>query len=875
MIKSWADRLFRWYCHPDYYADIKGDLEEIYQDNLTAYPASAKWKYFMDVLLLFRPELLKPFFKNSILNTGMFQNYFKISIRNLVKHKVYTAINVIGLAIGLAAFLMINQYIRFERSYDNFFTKSASLYRLTTDQVKDGVLGTRDAMSFNPSGRALKEELPEVINYTATYKFSEVVFRHESKVRFEKNIVGADSNYFQLFDYPVLQGNPETMLDKPYSLVLSRSKAVSYFGNTDPMGKTIEVLGGFNRPFEITGIIEDIPENTHYKFDILLSLNSIREILEREAWDAYNYYTYLEIDEKADFDLINSKLPDLAKKYLDEETTLRFNLQPVTDIHLYSDFTYEPEIHGSAKAVNFLVIISIFVLVIAWVNYINLSTARSVDRAKEVGLRKVIGAKRAQLIIQFFFESLIINFLGALAAVGLAELVLPLFNGLIEKEIATHIWTQRQLLWMVLIFFVTGTFVTGLYPSLVLSGFEPLTVIKGKFKNSKSGVLLRKSLVVIQFAVSIVLIAGTLTVVKQVEFMQSRDMGFDMESVIGFVIPRVAEDEREELREELEVFLGELRDHSYVLDASSISNLPGGGSSDISSASGGIKVVGVTERADITVYIQYYDDRTIGTLGMDLKYGRNFSREIASDTFAVIVNEAFLNKLGISDHEAMISEKIQFGRNPENDKHSIVGVLKDFNRTSLKNEIEPTCIFYYPGVTNAIVKLDPSRYREGMDLVHAKWQEFFPDHPLDITFLDQRFEKLYKEDKRFGRVFGSFATLAIFVGILGLFGLSSFLASQKTKEVGVRKVLGASIGNIIGIFYKDFIVLIGLSTVIGLPMVYFVMDNWLDNYAYRISFPWYLMLTAVVVVLFSALATVGYQTYKVAAINPSKTLRYE
>ncbi len=876
MIKNWSDRFFKWFCHPDYYPDIMGDLEETYQDYLESDPKTAKWKHLISILQLFRPSLIKPLLDKPLLNdNGMLKNYFKISIRNLAKQRLYSTVNIVGLAIGLAAFLIINEYIKFERSYDKFFTNSDQIYRLTTDQVMDSVITTRDAMSFNPSGKALTDELPEVLDYTCTYKFSEIVFRHNDQVRYEKNMVAADSNYFKLFDYRFIQGDPSTALNNPNSLVLTKAKAVSYFGDADPIGKEIRILSGYNRPFKVTGIIEDVPENTHYKFDILMSLKSIQDRLDDDGWNGFNYYTYLRLDPNTNLEELNKKLPELSRKYIGDESTLVFNLQPLETIHLFSDFTYEPEIHGNHKAVSFLVIISIFVLVIAWVNYVNLSTAKAVDRAKEVGLRKVIGAHKKQLIYQFLIESLIINFLGSLIAIVIAELVLPYFNNLIDKEIAQHVWNQKTFLLTVLVFFLIGTFVSGFYPALVLSGFRPVAVLKGKFRNSKQGVLLRKGLVTIQFAVSLVLIAGTLIVGQQVRYMKSKDPGFDIERVIGFVNPRVPRGERDALEEKLKAFHEDLRSHNAIVLAGSTSSMPGGGSGDIASSSGGVKIVGVKDRIEATTYMQWNDDMFTKTMGMEFLAGRDFNGEMVSDTAAVIVNEAFLDRFGISDYASMLNERIQFGTDPENDKFRIIGVLKDFNRTSLKTTVEPTCYFYFPRLRNTVVKLDKENFGEGIVYVQESWENFFPDAPLDIVFLDERFEKLYKEDKRFGNVFGSFSVLAILVAILGLFGLSSFMAIQRTKEVGVRKVLGASIGNIIGLFYKDFMVLMGVSAILGFPAVYFVMNNWLSNYAYRIDFPWWILLMAGLLISFFALIIVGYQTSKVASQDPATTLKYE
>lgn len=876
-MKKLASRFFKCYCHPDFYTDIMGDLEELYQQNTQNKSRRfADWKFTIDVILLFRPSLMKTFGQNSIIYSSMFRNYLKISYRNLLRHKFYSFINITGLAIGLAAFLLINLYTGFERSYDTQFSDASQLYRLTTDEVTDGVLGVRDAMSWAPSGKLFKDEFTDVLDFTTTYQFrSNVVFKQNDNVRFENNIIAADSNYFKLFDYPMIQGNPLTALVEPYSIVLTESKAKSYFGDSDPLGKSIELLSGFNRPFKVTGVIPDLIGNTHYRFDIILSLKSIQSAIDNDGWNGFNYYTYLKLTKNPDFEYMKSRYADLVKTHISENTKLIFNLQPILDIHLYSDFTYEPQIHGSAEAVQFLTIIAFFVLMIGWINYVNLSTARAIDRAKEVGLRKVIGARKSQLVFQFLFESFLINLISAIAAITLAELSLPLFNSLINKTVAVHVWEAPYFMTMMILYFAIGTFLTGFYPAIVLSGFKPVVVLKGKFRNSKKGIVLRKALVVGQFAVSMILISGTFIVIQQVAYMRDKDKGFDMEHVVAFSRPSVP-DGQEEIRDQKIKSLKEaLTNHSSVISVGSTSNLPGGDGSDINSTSTQVQITGLTDPMAHTTYVQNIDDKFIETMNMTLLTGRNFDRKIATDTAAIIINESMMRRFGIKNPEEVINQTFRFGYSEYTD-YKIIGILKDFNRTSLKLEVEPTVYSYRPEYSrSSVVKLSDANYLEGIQLIKNTWQDFFPNSPLAIEFLDERFERLYEEDRRFGSVFTAFAILAILVAILGLFGLSSFMAVQRTKEVGVRKVLGASIAEIIGIFYKEFATLIGLSALIGAPAVYWIMNNWLDNYAYRIDFPWILIVVSLAIVLVLALFTVGYQTYRVAAIDPGKTIRYE
>ncbi len=879
MIKRLAQRFFRWFCHPDYHDEIVGDLEEIYERNRAKSERWAQWKYLGQVLSLFRPSLMRSFSYYSffsLIHPAMLKNYFKISIRNLRQYKMHSAINILGLAFGLAAFLLINEYIRFEESYDRSFTDAERIYRLSTVQVVNGEIGVKDAMTFHPAAPALQDELPEVEEYTVTYKFNELVFRQGNDLVQERNVISADANFFAIFDYQVLQGVVGDMLSEPNTMVLTQNKAEFYFGNENPIGQTLEILGEFNRTFEVTGVIQDLPESTNYKFDMLISDESIKAWYEQDDWNGFNYYSFLKLRPQASLAEIESKLEGLSKKYLGEKTTIRFDLFPIADIHLKSDYTFEAETPGSEKAVVFTRIIALFILFIAWINYVNLSTARAINRAKEVSLRKVVGAYKVQLMGQFLFEALLVNFLAALIALIISELALPYFRQLVGQEFLMHVWNYPPFLISLLIFLGVGTLASGFYPALVLSGFRPAAVLKGKYRNSKSGTVLRKGLVVVQFIASVVLIAGTFIVNRQLEYMQGKDLGISTDHVVGFRMPRgESEEARELINTKIESFKETLRQHSAVEMVGGTSNLPGGDGSDINSNDGKIRIVGLTDRQTGTTYLQYNDEYFLNAVDMQLLYGRNFDRTRVADSLVVMVNQAFLRRFNISDEQSVLSEFIQFGEDESNSKYEIIGVVKDFNRTSLKASVEPT--LYFPDYTPAasVVKLQADQYQDGLAYLQETWTSFFPDAPLDYTFLDERFAALYEQDRRFGQIFGTLSVLAILIAILGLFGLSSFMATQRTMEVGVRKVLGASVPNIIGIFYKDFLVLLGIAGLVGILVTFFGMNIWLENYAYRIDFPWWMTISALGIVAAFALMTVGYQVYQVAILNPAKTLRDE
>ena len=875
MTKHLADRFLRWFCHPDYYTEIQGDLEEMYQRDSEQGERLAQWKYTLRVLSLFRPSLIRSFPTHLLTNPGMFRNYFIISTRNLLRHKLFTTINILGLAIGLASFLLINEYIRFEESYDRFFTDADRIYRLSTVQMTNGEVGDKDAMIYHPAPQALKDELPEIEEATVTYKFDELILRKGELVIQEKGVISADSNFFEVFDYRIVQGSSETMLVEPYSLVLTESKAAFYFGDQDPLGQMLEVLGDFDRPFKVTGVMQDVPENTQYKFDMLVSDGSIKGKAEQEGWRMNNYYGFVKLREQATPASLNAKLEAFAKKYNGENTNERFTLYSVPAIHLQSDYYFEAESPGSEKAVSFLRLIALFILLIAWVNYVNLSTARAVNRAKEVGLRKVVGADKLQLISQFLLEALLVNLAASLLALLVSELLLPYFNQLVGKPVTPHVWNHPPFLLRLLIFFLVGTFVSGFYPALVLSGFRPVAVLKGKFRNSRSGTRLRKGLVVVQFAASVVLIAATFIVFRQVQFMQGQDLGIDTDYVVGFRLPSVPDDQQEAHRTTVQSFNEALRVHTAIETVGGTSNLPGGDGADINSTTSKVGIAGLTDLIDATTYVQYNDEYFLDAVGMQLLAGRNFDRNRTADSMVVMVNQAFLKKFNIADLDQMLHERVQFDWEEGHDKFEIIGIVKDFNRTSLKTTVEPTIYFPWYAPLVAVVKLNPEQYQQGLTYLQETWAEFFPNAPLEYSFLDDRFAALYEQDRRFGDIFGTFSGLAIFIAMLGLFGLSSFMAVQRTAEVGVRKVLGATVPSIVGIFYRDFLVLLGVAGLISLPVVYYGMSNWLSTYAYRIDFPWLLAGVALLIVVVFALLTVGYQVYRVAILDPAKTLRHE
>lgn len=880
MIKRIADRFFRWFCRADFYTDISGDLEELYHWNCEEHSvAYANRKYLADILLLLRPTLLKQNGLNSIINMGMLNNYVKISARTLKQHKVYSAINIIGLAVGLAGFLLINEYVQFERGYDSFHENADEVYRISSVEMVDGLVDSKDAMAPYALGPKAATDLPEIKKYTVTKKIDEnIVMRYGDKVFEELNVASADSNFLEIFPYEVLRGSRESLFEEPLSIVLTESQARKYFGAEDPIGKSIQVVSPYNYPLKVTGIIEDVPPDTHYRFDILLSDKTLADDNDYNKWNWFNYYLYVRLTPGTDIKATTDKLNNIAKEQFGEDSNNAWEVRPIEWIHLHSDFTFEPQQIGNKKSVDFLATISVFILIIAWVNYVNLSTARAVDRAKEVGLRKVIGAFRGQLMGQFMMESFMINCLSGLFAIGLAELLLNGFNNLVGVPVLDHVWNHVPFLLNLGVFVLLGTILAGFYPALVLSGFRPIQVLKGKFRNSKGGVNLRKGLVVIQFAASLGMIAATFVVYNQVQYMRGLNLGIDKDHVVTFSRPNANAETREEwdsFINHFKSFKDELRTYSAIEAVGSTSNMPGGGASDINSTGNTITILGMTDPIQGTTYVQWNDDQYLDALDLELVAGRNFDMARKADSAAIMANESFLLKMGLSDPNEVVNQKLKLGDDEDDDVFTIIGIIKDYSRTTLKSKIEPTLYLAAANPSKLAVEVQPGREKDALEFMETTWSKYYSDIPFMYGFLDERFAALYAQDQRFGDVFAVFAAFTILVAMLGLFGLASFMSLQRSKEVGIRKVLGASITSIVGLFYKEFLVLLGVSAAIGVPAIYFAMNSWLDNYAFRISFPWLAAVIALVLVMVFALATVGYQTLKVAAVNPSQSIRNE
>ncbi len=814
----------------------------------------------------------------------MFKNYLKITVRNLIKHKAFSVINILGLAIGMAAFLLLFQYVHFEQSYDNFHENADNIYRVRNDRIYSDV-NDKSAGCPPAVGPTLKKEFPEVLesarvynirwaNPVVTYIADEQSGKKSAnrEVSFNQDkMFYAEPSFLIMFSFPLIQGSSETALAELNTAIISQSSARIYFGDDNPMGKTIFVTNANSdrTVFKITGVFKDVPENSHIKFEFLLSfktlISSNREVAD-DYWGHNAFNTFVLLEPTADPVLLESKFPKMLDKYEEprEDYIRKLILQPLRDIHLYSNLRYEPEINGDAKTVYFLMVIAVFIIIIAWVNYINLSTARSTIRAREVGVRKVLGSQRHQLIKQFIFESMLLNIIAFIFAVVAVKIAMPYFNQFTGKSLALLLWSPVWILLGSVI--ILGAFLAGLYPAFILSSHNPLSVLKGQFTRSAKGINLRKVLVVFQFALSIILITSTLIVYKQLEFMRSQDLGMNMEQTLVLKTPMLWNNFSDLGRR----FKNEIRNYPSIKSVTLSSSIPGKG---YSNAASGIRPLNSQLEDGTRCFFMDVDEEYFNQYQIPFLAGRNFT-EAHRWNESVILNEQAVKVFGLGEPESAVNQKIVLGGFGGQIVET-VGVIKNYHHESLKSSMQPI-IFNPLGMLKYIsLKIESRNINQTFTQIEDTWDEIFPEHPFEYFFLDESFNNQYKADLQFGKVFGLFAMLAICVSCLGLFGLISFTSEQRTKEIGVRKVLGASVSGIVRLLTIDFIRLVLFANAIAWPIAYFAMNRWLQNFAYQTNIGFATMGLAGTLTLIIALLTVIFQAIKAATANPVDAIKYE
>lgn len=802
----------------------------------------------------------------------MISNYLLTAFRNIIKTRQFSLINVLGLSIGMTACLVILHYVSFERSYDKFHKNSERIYRLRYERYSEDGESVRFASCCPPVALRIRKLLPEVELVARIFRYPASVSCYEKKF-IEERLFFAEPDFFRLFNFKFLEGDPVKGISAPYTAFISVSTARKYFGEDNPIGKSIKLDN--KTEYQITGVFEDIPGNSHIKFDIVLPWANLLDILGRDyddSWGDSGAYTYILFKKGVNIAEFQKKLDRIADQEFGEalrtyKLTMNLPLQPLADIHLASHYQQEFEPNGDLTAVNLLLSIAFFILGIAWVNYINLSTARSLTRAKEVGLRKVAGASRAQLILQFFLEVFIINLLAMGLTILLLMLILPVMTPVTGTPSTYSIWDQNWLWPAFMVFLFSGVFLSGLYPVAVLSSFSPLQVLKGKTGNNPKGINLRKVLVVFQFMMSICLITCTLAIFMQISYMKNLNLGFNIDQVLVVRSPRVRE---ATFNSSMLTFKQELLKNPDISLMSVVTEVPG---RQIYWDAGGIHPVGSDESKNYQIVGIDYD--FVNLFNTKLLAGRNFSRDFPSDTLALILNETAVKWMGFPDADSAIGRQVNYW----DIIYTIIGVMQDYHQQSPKMSFEPHIYRLLPygrGVRGMFAfSIQTKDTKATISNIQHAYNRFFPDNPFEYFFLDDYFNQQYRADMVIGRVFGVFSLLALFVTVLGVYGLFSFMVLQRTKEICIRNILGAGTPRILILFGRDFLLLILSAFVIAFAICYAGIGIWLNSFAAKMPLSLWLFVLPLVLVLLVAGFTISFQVLKVGMTNPADNLRYE
>ena len=807
-------------------------------------------------------------------------NYLKVVGRRLTRQKAYSFITIAGLTIGIAAFLLIALYCRFERSYDGFHQNADRIFRVQNDQIRTG-RHDRSAACPPGLGPAMKKDFAEVADFARLHNVSgnfNIVSRpagaSERAISFyEKRIFFADPSLLRIFSFPLIRGDARTALQEPSAVVLSESTARKYFGDEDPIGQDLVVTTRFgSSSCLVTGVCRDVPPNSHLRFDLLLPfsrLDALWPSLKDQTWASNGFLTYILLSPSADPRSLEAKFPSLIGAYpLETAASKReFRLQPLRKIHLTSRLRWEADVNGEIKTVRFLEMIGLFILIIAWVNFINLATARSLQRGKEVGVRKTLGAERRQLTRQFLFESAALNTLAFFLAMAVVLTVLPAFGRLVGKPLSAAALGPG---WLLAGFSIlTGALVSGAYPAFILSSFRPVSVLRGTGGRSSRGAALRKGLVVFQFALAVLLIASTLTVGKQLAFIQGQDLGVDIDQALVLRVPPVDDAERQAL-----LARDRLAELAAVEDVAVSASVPG---RDYANQISGVRRRDASEGEAQAVFLIDVDDRYFQFFKVPVLAGRTFSKEFGADEYSVVLNEEAVRLLGFESPEKAVLQNIDgyFG-----DTVQVIGVVKNYHHKSLHDKIEPVIYGSLPythfgGRNYLSLRIRGSSPGPAIEAIGKKWKEIFPGQPLEYSFLDDDFGGQYTGDRLFGRVFGWSSLLALSISCLGLFGLASFSAERRTREIGIRKVFGAGIPGITAMLTGEFILWVALANLIAWPLTWFVMDRWLRRFAYRTTVDLGTLGGAALLALLIAAVTVAAKALRSAAANPVDSIRYE
>lgn len=813
----------------------------------------------------------------------MLKNSFLIAWRVLIRQKLFSLINIFGLTIGMAAAFLILEYVQFEWSFDQFHPSGEQVYRVVNDRYQEGERVQIGTITYPMIGAALEREIPEITTHTRFSPFGRLGVRYKDQIYTETEGIFSDERFFELLDFPILAGDPKTAMKEPWNLAISETLARKYFGEQSDyrniLGEIFELQDN-RSPAKIAVVYADMPENSHLQFDLLISYATFLQQAGEGADNSTSwsdFYHYVKVNPGTDMALLQLKLDEFGKRHFKSGEVSgseeRFFLQPLTEAHLYSEaLEYEMGLTANGTSINALFLIALFILCIAWINYLNLATARALERAKEVGIRKVLGAVRTQLIRQFIIESFLFNVIGLICAITLVQFVQPLYNQWLGQNLSLNLLTQGDIISLILVCMLgLGFLLSGLYPAFVLSAYQPVVVLKGKFARTGKGAPLRKVLVIFQFACAVLFIAGTLTVYQQVNFMKQQSLGINIEQTLVLEGPYMASWDSSFI-ERVQTFKTEVKRIPEVLSATASQRLPGhrlGRSFDFRLASEGSESGQTVSRMPI-------DFEFAEVYGLQLVAGRLFrmgDHSVDWDQLnTILINESASSLLGFETPQASIGEQVLSG-----DKSwTIVGVVADFHQRSLQNPIEP--IQFIPAYSTYdyySLKISPDDLTATLAAVEATYTDIFPGNPFDYSFMDQNFEAQYVQEKRFGQLFGLFSFLTVVIACLGLLGLSAYSAFQRTKEIGIRKVLGASLPDLVFLLSREFLILIGIASLIIVPLSIWGINWWLEQFAYRMEVSTWLILIPILLVMLIAILTVAGHTLQTARANPIEALRNE
>jgi len=807
----------------------------------------------------------------------MLTNYFKIALRNLLKHKFYSLLNILGLSIGIASFLFILLYTQEELSYDKYHDRADDIVRIDFHAR----LGENEFVSANnsaPLGPTLAREYPEVESYCRFRDRGSYLIKYGDKHYKEEDIIYADSTFFKFFNIPLLQGDRNLALTEPNSIVISERMAKKYFGEEDPLGKSV-ILDN-DQSTMVTGVMSEIPSNTHFHYDFLVSLSSMDQSRE-ENWGSNNFNTYALLNPGVDLEEFEKKIQITFRKgfepvlvsyvgttwdeFMAAGNYALYDVTKLTDIHLYSDKSEELAANGDSRYIYIFGLIGLFILLIAGINFVNLTTARSMNRAKEVGVRKVVGAEKANLIKQFLSESTIISFVALIFSFGFIYLALPGFNDLSAKEFKIADFSSSFFIASALGIAALTGLLSGIYPAIYLSSFKPVKVLKGALIGNKNKSLFRNALVVFQFFITTLLIIGTVVVFQQLNYMQNKKLGYDKEQVL--VLNDVYA-----LGDQTQAFKERIKNHPSVKHTSISGFLPVASSRNTSSY---FKGKNPSQENAILISNWRVDFDYVKTMGMEIVKGRDFDANLATDSMGLVINEELARQLGYDDPIGEYMSGYTGNEATDMEFYQIIGVIKNFHFSSLRDNIDPLALFIGRSRGAMSMRLETADIASFTKDLQSTWNEMAPGQPFAYQFLDERFSRMFESEQHLAKIVSVFSFLAIFIACMGLLGLATFIAQQRTKEIGIRKVLGASIPNLVFLLCKDFGALILIAFMLAAPIAWYVMKGWLADFAFAISIGISVFLIAGLLVLIMAVLSVVYQASRVAVVNPVETLKWE